>query len=90
MYHISFKHASQVKFCKKYDTFFFQIMRDIEVEAKEGILNMFCIFFGASHSAKTKEHIVPQWLLKLTGNPNRSAYFGRDWLSPSLKQRIYS
>jgi hypothetical protein len=50
----------------------------------------FCIFCGAAPSEKTQEHVMPQWLLRLTGDPNRSAYFGRDWLSPDLKQRIYS
>jgi hypothetical protein len=50
----------------------------------------FCIFCGAAPSEKTREHIIPQWLLALTGDPNRMAYFGRDWLSPDLKKRIYS
>ena len=50
----------------------------------------FCIFCGVKPSEKTREHIIPQWLLKLTGDPNRMAYFGRDWLSPDLKERIYS
>ena len=50
----------------------------------------FCIFCGTAPSAKTREHIVPQWLLKLTGDPNREAYYGRNWLSPDLKERMYS
>ena len=49
----------------------------------------FCIFCGAAPSEKTREHIMPQWLLALTGDPNRPAYLGRDWLSPELKQRTY-
>ena len=50
----------------------------------------FCIFCGAPPSEKTREHIVPQWLLRMTGDPNRPANFGRDWMSPDFKQRIYS
>lgn len=50
----------------------------------------FCIFCGKRPSDKTKEHIIPQWLLKMTGKPNRKAYFGRDWLSPNLDERVYS
>ena len=50
----------------------------------------FCVFCGATPSEKTREHIIPQWLLALTGDPNRMAYLGRDWLSPDFKQRTYS
>jgi len=35
-----------------------------------------CVFCGAKPISKTKEHIFPQWLIKLTGNPNRIANFG--------------
>ncbi|WP_263356164.1 hypothetical protein [Acidicapsa ligni] len=50
----------------------------------------FCIFCGAPPSAKTREHVIPQWLLKLTGDPKRNANLGRDWMSPDFKQRIYA
>ena len=30
-----------------------------------------CVFCGENPLQKTNEHILPQWLLKLTGNPNR-------------------
>jgi hypothetical protein len=53
-------------------------------------LDKFCVFCGGRPSDKTREHVVPQWLLKMTGDPGRSAYFGRDWLSPNLDKRIYS
>lgn len=53
-------------------------------------MSKFCIFCGGPPSDKNREHIVPQWLLKLTGDPGRSAYFGRDWLSQNLDERIYS
>lgn len=50
----------------------------------------FCVFCGGPPATKTKEHIVPLWLIKLTGNPNRTVYLGRNWLSPTLEKRIYS
>ncbi|TDF78541.1 hypothetical protein [Pseudomonas sp. H9] len=35
-----------------------------------------CIFCGEKPSNKTKEHVIPQWLIELTGNPNREAFLG--------------
>ena len=35
-----------------------------------------CVFCGKSPENKNKEHILPQWLLGLTGNPNRIVTFG--------------
>ena len=35
-----------------------------------------CVFCGKFPIVKTKEHIIPQWLIKLTGNPYRLGYFG--------------
>lgn len=35
-----------------------------------------CIFCGENVSEKTKEHIIPQWLMKLTGDPNRQIKVG--------------
>jgi hypothetical protein len=49
----------------------------------------FCVFCGRVPSAKNREHIVPRWLLELTGG-HRHAYFGRQWSSPSLEKRTYS
>lgn len=36
----------------------------------------FCIFCGCPPIDKNKEHVVPHWLIKATGNPNRKAWFG--------------
>lgn len=49
----------------------------------------FCVFCGRAPSAKNREHIVPRWLLELTGG-RRDAYFGRQWSSPGLEKRTYS
>jgi hypothetical protein len=35
----------------------------------------FCLFCGKKPDIKTKEHILPKWLIKLTGDPNRKALF---------------
>lgn len=35
-----------------------------------------CIFCGGQLRSKTLEHVLPQWLIDLTGNPKRTAEFG--------------
>jgi hypothetical protein len=39
-------------------------------------LEKFCIFCGGKPKDKTKEHVIPQWLIKMTGDPKRKARFG--------------
>lgn len=41
-------------------------------------LRKFCVFCGKKPESKTKEHIIPQWLIKLTGDPNRKINLGID------------
>jgi len=41
-------------------------------------LHKFCVFCGEKPKGKTKEHIIPQWLIKMTGDPNRKVNFGVD------------
>jgi len=36
----------------------------------------FCIFCGEQPTSKTKEHVLPLWLLKLTGDPKRRVIVG--------------
>jgi hypothetical protein len=38
-----------------------------------------CVFCGNKPEFKNNEHILPQWLLKLTGNPKRTVNFGIDY-----------
>jgi len=38
--------------------------------------NKFCVFCGKEPKDKTREHILPQWLIELTGKPNRVVNFG--------------
>ncbi|MCA1002800.1 hypothetical protein LCM01_20590 [Bacillus thuringiensis] len=35
-----------------------------------------CIFCGEKVTDKSKEHIIPQWLMRLTGDPNRQIQLG--------------
>ncbi|MXI46137.1 hypothetical protein GRW89_06415 [Pseudomonas moraviensis] len=36
----------------------------------------FCVFCGGVPEAKNKEHVLPQWLIKMTGNPRRVVKIG--------------
>lgn len=38
----------------------------------------YCIFCGKKPESKTKEHIIPKWLIKLTGDLNREINLGAD------------
>lgn len=40
-------------------------------------MRKFCIFCGEKPVSKNKEHILPKWLIKLTGNPNRIVRIGK-------------
>ena len=49
-----------------------------------------CVFCGQAPKQKNREHVVPHWLLALTGDPNRKTYLGRNWSHPDLPLRVYS
>ena len=49
-----------------------------------------CVFCGNPPLDKNKEHILPQWLLRLTGDPSRQVYLGRDWSKKDLPKRVFS
>ncbi|HEX8015803.1 MAG TPA: hypothetical protein VF465_11265, partial [Flavobacterium sp.] len=34
-------------------------------------MRKFCVFCGEKPVDKNKEHVIPQWLIKYTGEPNR-------------------
>lgn len=38
-----------------------------------------CIFCGMAPESKTKEHVFPQWLLKMTGFHSKNASVGTNW-----------
>lgn len=41
------------------------------------IMRKFCIFCGEKPFDKNKEHIIPQWLIKYTGDPKRITSLGK-------------
>jgi hypothetical protein len=41
-------------------------------------MDKMCVFCGEKPEKKNKEHVLPQWLLKLTGDPNRIVTFGHE------------
>ena len=49
-----------------------------------------CVFCGERPRAKNREHVIPQWLIRLTGAPNRQIYVGRAWYKPTLPMRRFS
>jgi len=53
-----------------------------------------CIFCGNLPDEKTKEHILPKWLLEFTGDTNRTVFLGMDLphykKTGKLKERKYS
>ena len=53
-------------------------------------MDKFCIFCGKRPQSKNREHVIPQWLIRMTGDPNREVYLGRKWTSPSLEERRFS
>jgi hypothetical protein len=44
-------------------------------------MDKFCVFCGKKPQSKNREHIIPQWLIALTGDPNRDVYLVRKWAS---------
>jgi hypothetical protein len=50
-----------------------------------------CLFCGNQPESKTSEHVLPQWLIELTGNPKRKAGFGYKHLkNGKLAKREFS
>ncbi|MEW5666188.1 hypothetical protein AB1288_07615 [Pseudomonas putida] len=50
----------------------------------------YCVFCGNKPASKNKEHVIPQWLIKKTGDPNRKALFVTDLSLAQGKQRSYA
>jgi len=55
-------------------------------------MNKHCVFCGEKPENKSKEHVVPRWLIKLTGKANRKASFGfiKDIQNGDIKERIFA
>lgn len=53
-------------------------------------MDKFCIFCGKPPENKNKEHVIPKWLIELTGDPNRVVRLGRKWTSKELEKREFT
>lgn len=54
-------------------------------------MEKFCVFCGQRPEHKSNEHVIPQWLIELTGNPKRTAEFGyKNGESPLPGKRTFS
>lgn len=50
----------------------------------------YCVFCGKKPEGKNKEHVIPHWLIKKTGDPNRKAQFSTDIVLAQRKERSYA
>lgn len=48
-------------------------------------MDKFCVFCGKKPSQKTKEHIIPKWLIQYTGNLGRNINLGFDFEKKELR-----
>lgn len=54
-------------------------------------MDKFCVFCGEKPEEKNVEHVIPKWLIELTGKPKRKAYFGyQHEIKPYPKRRTFS
>jgi len=49
----------------------------------------FCVFCGGAPRGRTNEHVVPLWLIELTGNPNRRVNLHTELTAP-LKTKTFA
>ena len=49
-----------------------------------------CIFCGENIVSKTMEHVIPQWLINSTGDPNRTVSVGIDWNTGESRKYSFS
>lgn len=53
-------------------------------------MEKFCVFCGKFPESKNKEHVLPQWLIEMTGDPKRIATFGVDFGKQPFAPRQFS
>jgi hypothetical protein len=52
-------------------------------------MEKFCVFCGQAPQEKNREHVIPRWLIEMTGDPKRTARFGITADKP-LRMREFS
>ena len=53
-------------------------------------MDKFCVFCGEKPQAKNLEHVLPYWLLELTGDPTRTVRFSPKLFDEPVKDRAFS
>lgn len=53
-------------------------------------MKKFCIFCGNKPDAKTNEHVIPKWLIELTGHPKRVVTLGFEYKEEGLPLRRFA
>jgi hypothetical protein len=53
-------------------------------------MEKFCVFCGNPPKDKNKEHVLPRWLIRLTGDPKRVGNFGIDFTKKKFGVRQFS
>lgn len=53
-------------------------------------MDKFCVFCGDSPQEKNKEHVLPKWLIEMTGDPKRMGTFGIDFHKKDFPLRQFS
>jgi hypothetical protein len=53
-------------------------------------MKKFCVFCGQSPENKNKEHVIPQWLIRMTGDSKRIATFGVDFSKEPFAPRQFA
>jgi hypothetical protein len=51
---------------------------------------VFCAFCGEPPEQKNREHVLPRWLIELTGKPTRKVYLGTDYTRGEMREFGYS
>jgi hypothetical protein len=51
---------------------------------------VFCAFCGGPPEKKNREHVLPQWLIELTGKLTRKVYLGTDYTTRQMREFRYS
>jgi hypothetical protein len=53
-------------------------------------MEKFCVFCGEAPQDKNKEHVIPRWLIEMTGDHDREANFGIDFTKEHFSLRKFS
>jgi hypothetical protein len=53
-------------------------------------VDKFCVFCGGPPQDKNKEHVIPLWLIEMTGKPDRVANFGIDFNKEPISPRKFA